>query len=131
MNDQLQRGRQSAATDVLFWLTAPVAGFAVLIFGLYFWGLRRWGHTVARYPWGLTAGVAMVVANVAYNVVVGSIVFRSLPPWRNASGGFSPFFTTRLKLYRQTGRDAVLVAYLEAVINKFDPGHFSAATDLG
>lgn len=116
---------QRRLTDILFWLTGPVAALVLLCFGLYFWGRRRFGHTALQYPWALLVGLPMAIGNVGYNVIFATFVFQKLPPLRNAEGRISPYFTTRLNHYRRRGESARLVNYLVAAINEFDPGHFA------
>lgn len=115
--------RQDTFTDIRFWLTAWLAAAVLLIFGLYFWGRRQFGHTVLQYPWALFVGLPMAIGNMAYNIVVATFVFWRLPVWSNTEGGLSPFFTTRLKEYRRHGSSR-LVEYIASCINDFDPGHF-------
>lgn len=112
--------------DIRFWIVAPVAAVVLALFGLYFWGLRKFGHTFLRYPWALTVGLSMGVGNILWNMIA-SFVFLRLPVWRNEAGGFSPFFTTRLKSYRREGYAPRLVNYLIGAIQRFDPDHFGDA----
>lgn len=109
--------------DIRFWLVAPVAAVALTLFALYHWGLRKFGHTLLRYPWALTVGLCMGVGNVIWNLIA-SFVFLRPPVWLNEDGKLSPFFTTRLKAYRKEGFAPRLVNYLIGAIHKYDPGHF-------
>ena len=110
--------------DVRFWLVAPVAAFVILIFGLYFWGLRKgFGGSWVKYPWALFVGLPMAIGNIGWNVIFASFVFMRPPVWKNESGEFSPFFTTRLKAYRLAGSSR-LVDYFIGAIQIFDPDHF-------
>jgi hypothetical protein len=110
--------------DMRFWATAPLAAMVLVLFATYFWGRRQFGLTVWAYPWAILVGIPLAIGNLTYNVIVATFVFSRLPVWRNTEGGFSPFFTTRIKAYRRAGSTR-LVEYLAACINDFDPGHFA------
>lgn len=117
--------RQGRFTDLRFWALAWLAVPPLVLFALYFWGRRRIGDGLLQYPWALAVGLPMAVGNVAFNVLVASLIFLRLPVWRNGDGAFSPYFTTRIKHYRRAGIESRLCDYLAAVINLYDPGHFA------
>lgn len=114
--------------DIRFWIVAPVAAVALALFALYHWGLRKLDHMLGAkalliVPWALLVGLPMGIMNVVWNLVASFVFLRS-PVWFNEDGGFSPFFTTRLKAYRKEGFARQLVNYLIGAIQRYDPEHF-------
>lgn len=122
MDKHVRHGLIYILSFALLWMATP----ALIAFALYFWGLRRFGHTALRYPWALTVGLTMGLLNVTWNLL-SSLIFLRLPVWRNESGALSPFFTTRLKAYRRDSYAPILTGFLIAVISFFDPDHFGGA----
>ena len=102
-------------------LVAPLTSLGLFFFCLYYRFLPK---NVLKYPWALTAGLATAVTNVLYNILVATFVFWRPPVWKNESGEFSPFFTTRLKYYRKHNIEPEITQEYMRRINECDPGHF-------
>ncbi len=117
-----------------YYLAFPLTLIAVMLYGSYTmpreWLKKIFGDKSVLYyttllfllPFGLIAGIT----NLIYNFTVGSFVFGEWPVMKNEKGGFSPFFTTRIKSYLNGThliKHIVGMKYAH-LVNKVDPGHF-------
>jgi len=96
-------------------LVGPISFVMLVAFGLYFWGLRTFGHTVLKYPWALLVGLPMGIMNFFYNTIIGTFIWLDLP----REGGY----TGRIKRHQADGNQ--MADHLARMINEFDPDHFN------
>jgi len=106
----------------VFWLTFPI----LLIFGLAFFMRRVTAPLPGKLEYAILwpFGIATAATNIFYNYTAAIFIFRERTPVR------SPFFSSRMGAYYDSGRFPKIRRHLCRMIQSFDPDHFTHMDDL-